>query len=65
MQTMLESWEYAIPFPDWESCGRPHLIEHVSAVQSTKSLSNCESEYHALLRSSAHALGIKAMMNDW
>ena len=42
-----------------------HLIKHVSAVQSTIALSNGESEHNALLRSSAHAFVIKAMLNDW
>ena len=42
-----------------------HLIKHGSAVQSTIALSSGESENFALLRSSAHALGIKAMLNDW
>ena len=42
-----------------------HLIKHGSAVQSTIALSSGESEYYALLRSSAHALGIKAMLNGW
>ena len=42
-----------------------HLIKHGSAVQSTIALSSGEPEYHALLRSSAHALGINAMLNDW
>ena len=42
-----------------------HLIKHGSAVQSTIALSSGESEYYALLRSSAHVLGIKAMLNDW
>ena len=42
-----------------------HLIKHGSAVQSTIALSSGGSEYHALLRSSAHALGIKAIVNDW
>lgn len=42
-----------------------HLIKHGSTVQSTVSLSSGESEYYALLRASAHALGIKAMLSDW
>ena len=36
-----------------------------NAVQSTAALSSGESIYHARLRSSAHALGIKATLNDW
>ena len=44
---------------------RAHLIKHGSAAQSTIALSSGESEYHSLLRSSTHALGIKAMLNDW
>ena len=40
-----------------------HLTMHESAVQRTTALSSDESEYYALLRSSAHALGIKAMLN--
>ena len=42
-----------------------HLIYYGSAVQSTIALSSGESEHFTLLRSSAHALGIKAMLNDW
>ena len=34
-------------------------------MQSTIALSTGESENYALLRSSAHALGIKDMLNDW
>ena len=34
-------------------------------MQSTIALSSGESEYYALLRSSAHAFGIKAILNDW
>ena len=43
---------------------RSHLLKHGSAVQNTVALSSGESENYALLRSSAHALGIKAMLND-
>ena len=42
-----------------------HLIKQGSVVQSAIALSSGESEHNALLRSSAHALGIKAMLNDW
>ena len=42
-----------------------HLVKHGSSVQSTIALSSGESEYYALLRASAHALGIKAILNDW
>ena len=42
-----------------------HLIKHGTAVQSTVALSSGESEYCALRRSSAHARGIRAMLNDW
>ena len=42
-----------------------HLLKHGNAVQNTIVLSSGESEYCALLRSSADALGIKAMLNDW
>ena len=35
------------------------------AVQSTIALNSGESEYKALLRSSTHAFGTKAMLNDW
>ena len=42
-----------------------HLNKHGSGVQSTVALGSCESEYFALLTSSAHALGITAMLNDW
>ena len=33
-------------------------------MQSTTELSSGESEYNALLRSSVHALGIKAILNN-
>ena len=39
-------------------------IKHGTTVQST-TLSTDESEYYALLRSSAHALEIEAMLSDW
>ena len=42
---------------------RSHLIKHGSAV--TTAWSSGESEHNGLLRSSAHALGIKAMPNEW
>ena len=43
-----------------------HLIKHDErAMQSTTALSSGGSERHTLLGSSAHALGIKAMLNDW
>ena len=42
-----------------------HLLKHGSSVQSTVALSSGESEYYALLRASAHALGIKSMLQDW
>ena len=60
-QTMLETWERENPDLEWQSCGRAHLIKHGSAVQSTITL--IIAEYFALLRSSAHALGIKAMLD--
>ena len=34
-------------------------------MQRTTALSSDESDYHALLKSSVHALGIKALLNDW
>ena len=40
-------------------------VKHGRAVQSTTALSSGELEYYALPRPSAHALGIKAMLNDW
>ena len=46
------------------STWRSHLIQHGSAVQSTTALSSGESECNVLVRSSAHALGTKAMLND-
>ena len=64
MQIMLESWERENPNVEWQSCWE-HLIKHGTAVQSTVALSSGESEHYALLRSSVHALGIKAMLNDW
>ena len=42
-----------------------HLIKHGSAVQSTIALDSGESAYWALVRSSAHAPAVKAMLNDW
>ena len=42
---------------------RTHLVKHVSSVQRTIARSSGESE--CLLRSPAHALGIKAVLNDW
>ena len=45
-------------------CGS-YLIKHGSAVHSTMALISGESEYYTLLKSSAHAFGIKAMLNDW
>jgi hypothetical protein len=42
-----------------------HLLKHGSCVQSTVALSSGESEYYSLLRASAHALGVKAMLQDW
>ena len=41
------------------------MLKHGSSVQSTIALSSGESEYYALLRASAHALGVKAMLQDW
>ena len=58
MQTMLENWEHASSALEWQSCGG-------NAVQSIIALSSGESKYYALLRLSAHALVIKAMLNDW
>ena len=60
-QTSLETWGRVL---DWRSCGESHLIKHGSAVQSTVSLSSGECENYALLRSSVHARGIKATLND-
>ena len=60
-QTMLETWERENPDLEWQSCEGAHLIKHGSAVQSTITLI-C-TEYYASLRSSAHALGIKAMLD--
>ena len=42
-----------------------HLIKQGSALQSTIALSSGVSEYYAFLRSSAHPLGIKAMLSEW
>ena len=62
MQTLLETCERENPDPVmWGA----HFIEHGSAVQSTIALSSGESEHCALLRSSAHALGIRVLLNDW
>ena len=56
----METWERANPVAVmWGS----HLIKHGSAVRSTTA--SGESECEAWLGSSAHALGIKAMLNDW
>ena len=41
----------------------PHQVNVLDS--SERSLSSGESEYYALHRSSAHATGIKAMLNDW
>ena len=41
------------------------MIKRGSTLQCTMTLSSGESECYALLRSSAHAVGIKAMLNDW
>ena len=65
MQTMLETWERENPDLEWQSCGERTCSSTGSAVQSTTALSSGESERYALLRSSAHALGIRAMLNDW
>ena len=64
-QTMLETWERAKPALEWQIMCGSHLIKHESAVHSTIALISGESEHHALFRSSAHAFGIKAMLNDW
>ena len=42
-----------------------HCLKHSSTVQSTVSLSSGESEYYALLRASAHLLGMKSLLGDW
>ena len=64
-QTTLKTWERENPHLEWQSRGRTHLIKHGSEVQRITALSSDESDYHALLRSSVHALGIKALLNDW
>ena len=63
MQTMLETWEHAHRSLEWQSRGG-HTWSNMGSVQSTSALSGGESGYFALLRSCAHALGIKAMLSD-
>ena len=60
MQTTLETWAHAGMAVMWES----RLIKDGSEVRSTIALSSGESDTYALLRSTAHAVGIKAMLND-
>ena len=57
-------WEHASSALEWQSLGVTLDQTWESGAKHNVGLSRGESEYNALLRSSAHALGIKAMLND-